>query len=357
VVRWREGKRFRHATLLSNLLNTPWAEIHRLHRNRSCKRAAEVHAAEAAMFWRRIAASLMILGVFAFRNMKTWASVLPAQAAIPATTVAATSPAATVALVDSPRKAEVFSRMGQTVDYIRALTGSGKSLRGVSPSLSPFGYDVRVRGGTVVESMAAGSVVFVDAQGNGETGKTVVVHHGNGFSTVYGNLESIAPRIRMGSAVGMGEALGTVAPGRSRLHLEARMSKRYIERGIEASVSEILTPGANLMLDPTGKLVFREARAAGTVEVGPAADSGTFTPRSFRDTVHAHSGGAAPPAWNLGEVELFRLTASGNPIDTIFIASSHLDGDVREEELATDEIVMAQIMDELLDLEGLTDIS
>jgi hypothetical protein len=161
----------------------------------------------------------------------------------------------------------------------------------------------------------------------------------------------------MGSAVAMGEALGTAGTGQSRLHFEARVSKRYLERGHEASVSEILTPGANLMLDPTGKLVYREARSAGGVDVGPAVPSGTFTPRSFRDTVRAHSGGAVPAAWEEGAVDLFRLASSGAPMGTIFLANAYLDDDARERELETDDVVMAQVLDELLDLEELTDIS
>jgi hypothetical protein len=155
----------------------------------------------------------------------------------------------------------------------------------------------------------------------------------------------------------MGEVLGTAAAGRSRLHLEARMSMRYLERGIEASVSELLSPGANLMLDPVGTLAFREARAAGAVEAGPESQPGTFTPRSFRDAVHAHSGGAGTATWTPGEVDLFRLAASGSPMDTLFLASPLLQGDVREEEFEEDEIVLAQVLDELLDLEELLDIS
>ena len=87
------------------------------------------------------------------------------------------------------------------------------------------GVDIRVARGSPVRAARAGHVVFVDANMPGN-GKTVILDHGDGFSTVYAwNGELL---VQLGQAVSRATPIATVgATGRAgapALHFEVRKS-------------------------------------------------------------------------------------------------------------------------------------
>lgn len=89
------------------------------------------------------------------------------------------------------------------------------------------GLDLFAPEGTPVVAARSGQVAFVDEHLRG-FGKTVIVEHGDGLSTVYTHLQAI--RVARGQWVRQGEPLGTVgstgrAPG-PFLHFEVRRRHR-----------------------------------------------------------------------------------------------------------------------------------
>ena len=102
---------------------------------------------------------------------------------------------------------------GDVIAYFGA-TQQGSTNRGV---------DIRVAAGSPVRAARSGRVVFVDAQMPGY-GKTVILDHGDGFSTVYAwNGEVL---VQLGQAVNAATPIATVgATGRApvpALHFEIR---------------------------------------------------------------------------------------------------------------------------------------
>ena len=86
------------------------------------------------------------------------------------------------------------------------------------------GSDIGAAYGTAIWSAAAGTVIL--AGWNGGYGNCVMVNHGNGYTTLYGHMSSIA--VSVGQTVGMGDTLGYVgSTGNStgpHLHFEVRSS-------------------------------------------------------------------------------------------------------------------------------------
>lgn len=86
------------------------------------------------------------------------------------------------------------------------------------------GVDVNSAYGTAIWSAAAGTVIH--AGWNGGYGNCVMVNHGNGYTTLYGHMSSIA--VSYGQSVAMGQVLGYVgSTGNStgpHLHFEIRSS-------------------------------------------------------------------------------------------------------------------------------------
>jgi murein DD-endopeptidase MepM/ murein hydrolase activator NlpD len=91
------------------------------------------------------------------------------------------------------------------------------------------GIDVSAPRGTPVWATADGTVVR--AERDGAFGRTVLVDHGNGFSTRYAHLKRI--KVRSGDRVRRGETLGTVgASGRAsgpHLHYEVLRDGRPVD--------------------------------------------------------------------------------------------------------------------------------
>ncbi len=86
------------------------------------------------------------------------------------------------------------------------------------------GVDINSAWGTQIWSAAAGTVIL--AGWNGGYGNCVMVNHGNGYTTLYGHMSSIA--VSNGQSVAMGQVLGYVgSTGNStgpHLHFEVRSS-------------------------------------------------------------------------------------------------------------------------------------
>ena len=86
------------------------------------------------------------------------------------------------------------------------------------------GVDIGASRGSDIWAAAAGTVIL--AGRNGGYGNCVIVNHGNGYTTVYGHMDSIA--VSAGQSVSMGQVLGYVgSTGNStgpHLHFEIRSS-------------------------------------------------------------------------------------------------------------------------------------
>ena len=86
------------------------------------------------------------------------------------------------------------------------------------------GVDIGASYGSDIWAAAAGTVIL--AGRNGGYGNCVIVNHGNGYTTVYGHMDSIA--VSAGQSVAMGQVLGYVgSTGNStgpHLHFEIRSS-------------------------------------------------------------------------------------------------------------------------------------
>ena len=84
--------------------------------------------------------------------------------------------------------------------------------------------DIGASRGSSVYAAAGGTVIH--AGWNGGYGNCVMINHGNGYTTVYGHMDSIA--VAVGQTVAMGQVVGYVgSTGNStgpHLHFEVRSS-------------------------------------------------------------------------------------------------------------------------------------
>ena len=91
------------------------------------------------------------------------------------------------------------------------------------------GIDIRSTEGTAVRASAAGRVIFA-GQGPREYGQTVILHHGQRWTTVYGFLSRIT--VKEGDRVKAGERIGMIGhTGLARgdeLHFEVRRSREAL---------------------------------------------------------------------------------------------------------------------------------
>jgi murein DD-endopeptidase MepM/ murein hydrolase activator NlpD len=86
------------------------------------------------------------------------------------------------------------------------------------------GVDIGASNGTAIYAAASGTVVL--AQYYGGYGNCVMINHGNGYTTLYGHMSSIA--VSSGQTVSQGQTVGYVgSTGNStgpHLHFEVRAS-------------------------------------------------------------------------------------------------------------------------------------
>ncbi len=289
VVRSSNGRRTEFAVLATNLANTSWEEIYRFYRNRSGKLASRVVLGSARARGRRraLTASILVMALLTFRNARTWADipdVRTREVAIHRDEITIRVEPS-VGLFETNRQAELLDRMQEVANYVQALTGHRKELEGLEVSFKPLSYRIRLPQQREIPVLASGQVVFVDLEGVGDLGKTVVVYHGGGFTSVYGDLASISRGLRQGTLVSESTVIGQAGDGGSpALYLQARIARSYAERGVEPTVATILSSGENLVLDPIGAIVESVGRRAAEDDWGQprAADRAPRMP-SFED--------------------------------------------------------------------------
>ena len=121
--------------------------------------------------------------------------------------------------------------MRNPVRYTRISSRFSKSrLHPVLRTRRPHrGVDYAAPRGTNVRTTGDGHVVHVGRKGG--YGKTIIVDHGNGYSTLYAHLSSYAKRIRRGASVKQGDFIGRVGTtGVStgpHLHYEFRIDGKH----------------------------------------------------------------------------------------------------------------------------------
>lgn len=91
--------------------------------------------------------------------------------------------------------------------FVWPLTGKVRRSFVERAGKAPFhdGIDILAGKGTAVRASAAGSVIFA-GPGPKEYGKTVILHHGNRWTTVYSYLDKIT--VKLGDKVKAGERIG-----------------------------------------------------------------------------------------------------------------------------------------------------
>ncbi len=324
VVRSSPGGSTDYSLLVTNLLNTPWEDVYRLHRNRSGKLASRVVIGPRKGGLRQmLTASVVIMALLTFRNVRTWASEPSVHRDV--ITVQA-EPESKVGIYETRRQAELLDRMREVAEYVQALTGGGSRLGGLEASPRVPGYSIRLPHGSEVPAFGPGQVMYVDPEGEGELGKSVVIYHGFGISSVYGHLATVSEDLRLGGPVSRDQAVGLSNGESPPLHLEARLARSYAERGAEPAVADILSSGANLLLDPVAAVVEAESRRG-----REAADE-------------------APTMPSFDRADLFLLEDPDLPVGVLFLAA----GIDRAEPLIIDpdEPLLAQFLGE--DLEDLS---
>lgn len=100
------------------------------------------------------------------------------------------------------------------------------------------GIDFGAKQGTAIYAFKPGLVEFADWKGG--YGKTVIINHGEGFSTLYGHASKIV--VRKGERVVAGQKIGNIgSTGMStgpHLHFEVRVNNKpvnprpYLQRGV-----------------------------------------------------------------------------------------------------------------------------
>ena len=321
LIRTEKDGRTEYGLMLSSLLNTPWEDIYRFYRNRSGKWASmvEVVGAQGPSLRRKIEVAVLILALFTFRNLRTWAASNSSQIREEITISAEMlEKQRMVALFESRVRAESLERFRQVVAYYQQLTDSGAQLEGVEGTLKPPCYRVSFDEAKAIPALADGRVMFVDADGTGGAGKSVVLFHGEGFSTAYSHLATLADEIRLGAEVTAGQQLGSSGAGDAgAMQLEARLAKRYAEKGFEPTASEVLAPEASFAMDPFGVLVELDSQRVN----GERADK-------------------VPPAHapDLDDADLFTLTGDPLPVDILFVTA-------RGAEMEYEEPIIAEALD------------
>lgn len=119
--------------------------------------------------------------------------------------------------------------------FIKPVAGRITSRMGFR--LDPFtrmrayhaGIDIAAKTGTPVAAAQQGRVTFAGYRGN--YGKTVILSHPDGYSTLYAHLDRIS--VKRGQAVGRGRQVGTVGnTGRStgpHLHFEVHQYRKLLD--------------------------------------------------------------------------------------------------------------------------------
>lgn len=127
---------------------------------------------------------------------------------------------ASVSAPPPPRKAEPLSRAG----FVWPV--AGKVVHSFGATMGPAknkGIDIAARRGTRVVASRSGTVSFTDEHMKG-LGKTVIVDHGDGYSSVYGHNSEIL--VAVGDSVDRNQTIARVGDtGRaeqSMLHFEIR---------------------------------------------------------------------------------------------------------------------------------------
>jgi hypothetical protein len=330
LLRWYEGRRCHHALLSTNLFNTPWEEILRFYRNRSCKRLVDFSTPSRTSLQRRVTAAALILAIFTFRNFKSWALAAETQtrfrSSIAVTEDISASQTDRVKAVVSNRKAEVFVRMGEVVSYLESLTSERQMFSTVAGSTAPLSYLIRpADGNAAVPALGTGQVILVGGGRDGGDSKSVMINHGSGFVTAYSNLDSLADGIVMGAHVEEGQEIGRLDSDLSSdVHFEAGIARKYLEKGIEPSVSELLPADAVHFLDP---LALMSTYSVALVETGNL------------DRIEPPEGEIRAP--DLAAVELFELLSPTLGGSIIFPSDA-----VPSQELELDQL--AEVNDEVL---------
>lgn len=301
VVRWKAGRRQHYGTLVSTLSNVPWEEIYRFYNNRSCKRYVEIP--RTGHLKRRVAASLLILTLFTYRNFRSWAWASPGASAASVAVSESEQTKRELQIIEHHRPT-VLERMEQYIELLKRLTGGEGPVPSIAASPLLMDYQIFAQQEAGVPLLADGKVVHVDR--HPATGLAIVIDHGGGFSSHYSNLESIHPDVMLGAELSQGHQLGTLAPG-SALHLAPRMSARYLELSIQPSVAEILAREGNLLLDPLGLLTPFTAGTTG--EPGAVVEAAADRPPRFPD---------------LEEADAYRFSSTELAGETIIVAGAEI---------------------------------
>jgi murein DD-endopeptidase MepM/ murein hydrolase activator NlpD len=173
-------------------------------------------ALDHGVTWRAIAAA---------SGIDRAAPIRPGQVlVIPTATMAAAVPTETPSASHSPAP----SSSAAAARYAWPVTGRIRRAFVARGGRAAFhdGIDIVSPAGTAARAAAAGTVIFA-GDGPSEYGKTVIVHHGERWTTTYSFLDRIT--VREGERVGAGERVGLVGETglatEPQLHFEVRRNR------------------------------------------------------------------------------------------------------------------------------------
>lgn len=162
-----------------------------------------------------------------------------------------------------PIRSQVTSRYGRR---IHPITGRSHHHSGI---------DFRGRIGTPVYASASGKVITVRRKG--AYGKTVIIDHGNRYSTLYGHLSAYA--VKEGQWVNMGQTLGFIGrTGRAtgpHLHFEVRCHNvavnpnQFLRKAGQLAEVRLLKRTRNMSSEPVRRRLAKSRE--------PARDPNYFT--------------------------------------------------------------------------------
>jgi murein DD-endopeptidase MepM/ murein hydrolase activator NlpD len=119
------------------------------------------------------------------------------------------------------------------------------------------GVDYSAPPGTAVHATASGRIIMVGP--NGGYGNTIVIDHGNSFSTLYAHLSRYRPGLRAGQHVEQGEVIGYV--GRTGLATGAHLHYEFQVHGKHQNPLTFEFPPGDVVAPAIREQFLRDARA------------------------------------------------------------------------------------------------
>jgi murein DD-endopeptidase MepM/ murein hydrolase activator NlpD len=142
-----------------------------------------------------------------------------------------------------------FSRISSPFQIARwhPIMGKKRPHRGVDYAAAP---------GTPVKASGNGTVIHVGSKGG--YGKTIIIDHGRGYTTLYAHLSKFKSGLRAGGTVEQGQVIGYV--GQSGLATGPHLHYEFRVNGVHKNPVTVKLPGAEPILKKHRQRFVQHAR-------------------------------------------------------------------------------------------------